>query len=119
MKACTQCGRCCTNESFMMRLGASDADVARWNREGRRDILAWVSRGDVWIDPVSGETAATCPFVRKVPGSDRLACGIYDTRPETCREYPSHVAHMEFVACEMLDAGDTDDDVTRFMATSA
>ena len=103
----------------MMRLGASDADVARWEREGRRDILAWVSRGDVWIDPVSGETAAVCPFVQKVRGSDRYACGIHQTRPETCREYPSHVAHMTFVDCEMLDEGDTDADVERFMAASA
>jgi len=43
MKPCNQCGKCCTNESFMGTLSATADDVKRWEDEGRNDILAWVS----------------------------------------------------------------------------
>jgi Fe-S-cluster containining protein len=124
MKACTQCGRCCTNSSFMGTLTASGADVQRWRKQRRYDILRWVSVigppsnpwGDLWIHPVRGDDRERCPFVRKIRGQDRYTCTIYDTRPDVCRSYPHHVDHMMSVNCEMLDEGDTDADVRRFMA---
>ena len=118
MKPCTQCGRCCQNPDFMMRLGVSTEDTERWQREGRDDILAWVDRGNVWINPTTREGETVCPFVRKAEGHELWDCTIHDTRPETCRAYPFHVAHMKFVDCEMLDEGDTDADVERFMAAA-
>ena len=108
MKSCTQCGKCCTNESFMGTLSASYEDVERWEVEGRDDILAWESAYDLWISPRTGYEASRCPFVRKVRGQEKYKCMIYDTRPEVCRQYPTRVDHMAFVGCEMLEVGDTD-----------
>jgi len=94
-KECTQCGKCCTNPSYMGTLQASGDDVKRWIREGRTDILEWASilgRGDdpwadLWISPVTGKEAHRCPFVRKLPGQNRYTCRIYETRPQVCRDY--------------------------------
>lgn len=41
MKACTRCGKCCTNESFQTRLSATGKDVLRWMDERRWDILRY------------------------------------------------------------------------------
>lgn len=110
-KSCTQCGRCCTNADFMERIGISKPDTDRWQREGRTDILARLGEDAGW------KSAGPCPFL--VPAGDqRLVCSIYETRPATCREYPMAVAHMRWVDCEMLEPGDTDEDVARFMAKS-
>lgn len=96
----------------MESIGISDADTARWEREGRTDILAEVSQYCGWVKP------GPCPFLGAV-GDNRFACQIYETRPETCREYPLATCHMEFVDCEMLEPGDTDEDVARFMGRIA
>ena len=126
MKPCTQCGRCCTNSDFMGSLTASGDDVKRWRREGRDDILSWVQVlagennpfGDLWISPRTGNEAQRCPFVRKIRGQERYTCTIYETRPETCQQYPMAVDHMKTVRCEMLEPGDTDADVAAFMGRS-
>lgn len=127
MKPCTQCGRCCTNPSFMGTMQASPEDVKRWKREKRSDILAWAyilgptahKRGfgfaDLWINPKTDIEAERCPFVRKMPNRDVYKCMIYETRPQACRDYPWHVSHMEAVDCEMLEEGDDDATVAKFM----
>lgn len=92
----------------MESLGISAGDTSRWEREGRTDILAQVGPYSSWRNP------GPCPFL--VAADDgRRVCGIYETRPETCREYPLAVGHMEFVDCEMLEPGDTDEHIARFM----
>ena len=119
MKACTQCGKCCTNSNFMGSLSATAEDLERWRREERWDILAWCGIiddwADLWVSPRTGDEAERCPFVRKQRGKDKYDCLIYETRPEVCREFPYHVEQMKFCGCEMLDKGDTDADVARFM----
>lgn len=92
----------------MERLGVSDEDMARWRREGRTDILEQVSAERGWLAP------GRCVFLRDT-GTGAQSCSIYDTRPETCREYPLGIVHMQSVDCEMLEPGDTDADVARFM----
>ena len=95
MKACTNCGKCCINEYYMGSLQVSSEDVKRWMREGRSDILAWVNVlgepeepwGDLWISSQTGDEAFRCPFVRKIRGSNRYLCSIYETRPQVCRDY--------------------------------
>lgn len=121
MKACTQCGRCCTNPRFMGSLQATGDDILRWQVEGREDILAYAvilghpddPFADLWVSPRTGEEASRCPFVRKIRGQDKYTCTIYDTRPQVCRDYPQHVSHMRSVDCEMLESGDTDAIVRR------
>lgn len=92
----------------MERIGISAPDTARWKRQGRLDILAKVSELSGWTE------AGPCPFLVAV-SPDRYGCAIYDTRPETCREYPFAVDHMRFVDCEMLEPGDTDQHIASFM----
>ena len=91
---CTNCGKCCTNTSFMGTLSATGDDVKRWRREGRCDILrfAWVLGppkdpwADLWVDH-NGDERERCPFIRKVLGQNRYLCSIYETRPQVCRDY--------------------------------
>lgn len=92
----------------MERIAIGDADVARWKREGRLDILAQLGAQSGWLMP------GPCPFLAPL-ANHRLGCAIYTTRPATCREYPLAVDHMQFVDCEMLEPGDTDADVAAFM----
>ena len=115
MKACTQCGKCCTHPEFMGGMMADGADVIRWQREGRHDILAWVDIlgsddnpwADLWISPDAGDESEVCPFVRK-RCDGKYDCAIYDTRPQVCRDYPVNKSHMIGIGCEMLEEGDTD-----------
>lgn len=90
-------------------IGASD--IARWKEQGRLEILAQVGEQSGW------QTPGPCPFVMALP-HQRFVCSIYDTRPATCREYPLAVNHMRYVDCEMLEPGDTDEDIAAFMGRS-
>ena len=91
---CTNCGRCCTNPNYMGTLMATGADVQRWRRGRRADILRFAyvlgprndPYADLWIDE-EGRERERCPFVQKVRGSPRYLCTIYDTRPQVCRDY--------------------------------
>lgn len=97
MKACTRCGKCCTNESFQGSLSATGEDVLRWMDERRWDILGYAyvlgpddnPYADLWIDAQDGEDneKTRCPFVRKDRNKSTYRCTIYDTRPQVCRDY--------------------------------
>ena len=77
----------------MGSLQATGEDVKRWQREGRQDILRFAfvmgepsdPWADLWID--GDRERERCPFVRKVRGSNRYLCSIYETRPQVCRDY--------------------------------
>lgn len=120
MKECTRCGRCCTNDRFMASMPATGDDIARWRAEGRHDILQWAviigDGADLWISPRTGEAVERCPFVRKDRNANTYRCLIYNTRPDVCVNYPVEVGHMAAVDCDMLEDGDSDDDVDLFMA---
>ena len=91
---CTNCGKCCTNTSYMGSLTTSGEDVIRWRREGRTDILAFAAvmgppddpYADLWVDQ-NGNERLRCPFVRKVPNQNRYLCRIYESRPQIFRDY--------------------------------
>lgn len=84
---CVRCGRCCLK--YGNTLQASDEDVARWKKEGREDILAWVGPfGDLWINNSSHKEASRCPWLRKLPGKKQYLCRIHETKPEICATYP-------------------------------
>jgi hypothetical protein len=58
----------------MGSLFADADDVARWEDEGRADILRYVAvlsddpgSADLWIDSRNGDELNRCPFVRKIP----------------------------------------------------
>lgn len=87
---CACCGRCCI--SFGGHLLASKRDIARWQQQGRDDLLARVNRlGWIWVDPVTKQLLDPCPWLEQA-GQQRYICGINDTKPDICRDYPT-LAH--------------------------
>lgn len=87
---CACCGSCC--EAFGGHLTASHQDLQRWRQQGRDDLLARVNRlGWIWINPQSGRPETRCPFIVRTGASTSL-CGINDTKPAICRDYPT-LAH--------------------------
>ncbi len=86
--ACRRCGKCCLAD-FAAYI--RDEDLARWQREGRRDILAVVAREDaVWagdhlVSAADGRYLRGCPFL--MWEGDHAGCAIYETRPATCRNF--------------------------------
>ncbi len=84
---CKRCGRCCL-EPFYRHV--SPEDVARWESQGRFDILAAVEEERNVLenqDPVMGlKKFRPCRFnVRE--GEHRTSCAIYPARPRMCAEF--------------------------------
>jgi Fe-S-cluster containining protein len=88
--SCACCGRCCLY--FGGHLHASDNDLARWQQEGREDLLSRVNRlGWIWVDPETKQLVDPCPFLQQLD-EQRKGCSINETKPEICRDYPT-LAH--------------------------
>lgn len=109
--SCRQCGQCCRYLDYRNEVGA--ADVARWQSMGRSDILRWVGvyrRTDAqptyraWVDPATGQLAASCPFLKSNASGNRWVCGIHDVKPEICRQYPTSRKHARMTGCPGFDA---------------
>lgn len=89
-RQCLGCGQCC--EAFGGHLHASARDLERWRAHGREDLLARASAiGWLWIDPATGTLEDRCPYLART-GPETARCGIYDLRPDICRDYPT-IAH--------------------------
>jgi Fe-S-cluster containining protein len=86
-------------------LSASASEIDWWE-EHRPDIFSFVSEGQIWVSPETGEQLVSCPWLQKLPNQQKYACSIYDDRPNDCRYYPVDIAQMIRDECEMLDAGD-------------
>jgi Fe-S-cluster containining protein len=86
--ACARCGTCCRASASAF---VTDADRARWRREGRQDILAVLAHENaVWagnhlVSSRDGHEVGACPFL--ATEGVRFACSIYPTRPGVCRDY--------------------------------
>jgi Fe-S-cluster containining protein len=94
---CKQCGRCCLNLHDAFSQCATDDDIKMWEKEGRDDILEWVSSihlgndhhiHDIWINPATHEDVERCPWLRKLPNQDKYVCRIHEDKPEHCRKFP-------------------------------
>lgn len=66
---------------------AQPADILRWRREGRHDILRAIAAETIDRSGGLGDTAflAACPFLHR--DGNRHTCAIYADRPQTCREF--------------------------------
>lgn len=104
--ACRQCGRCCRVLDYQHEV--TEDDVRRWKAAGRVDILEWVetiSRDGaepayrIWVEPRTRQRAATCPFLKKDPASNRWQCRIHADKPRICRNYPVSHKHAVMTGC--------------------
>jgi Fe-S-cluster containining protein len=87
---------------------AEPDDVARWRKEGRKDILAWLYPipswknpvlVDLWVSPKTGEDVDRCPWLRKLPRQNKYICRIQETKPVHCRNYPKTPQHGKETGC--------------------
>jgi Fe-S-cluster containining protein len=109
--ACRQCGQCCRSLDYRNEVEA--ADIARWRSMGRSDILRWVGvyrhtdaqpTYRIWVDPATGQPAASCPFLKSNASGNRWVCGIHDVKPEICRQYPKSRKHARMTGCSGFGA---------------
>lgn len=68
----------------------TDEDIARWESQGRKDIIEMTAGGGViWagdrIMTSSGEYFKECPFLKM--NEEGCTCLIYETRPGICASY--------------------------------
>ena len=104
MKACNQCGKCCTKYGNG-DLSATANEIEYWEIF-RPDIFSYVDGGNIWISPVTGELLEKCPWLRKMPNQEKYTCDIYHDRPDDCKVYPVAIDQMVEDACEMLEDQD-------------
>lgn len=84
---CRRSGDCC-----IIHWGSFEAthdDIVRWRRQGREDILGYLSIDS--SDPCSLRglfTTESCPFLKKEEQSELCSCAIHDTKPFYCKIYP-------------------------------
>jgi len=92
LEGCLMCGHCC---GPYFALYVEECDEARWEGEGRVDILLrldWERNRVGWDDDgpfnlESGVRFQRCFFLGS--GADgRKLCGIHGTKPLICRDYP-------------------------------
>ena len=107
---CERCGSCCLQ--FGGTNFADEADLRRWLKEERIDILQYACgwndwcnevfrdypelvieylteslNAEFWFDPRTGNELSICPFLKKRYRKQQFKCSIHETKPQTCREY--------------------------------
>ena len=89
---CRQCGSCC---GPFFALYVEEQDEQRWQREGRTDLLDRLDRERERVrwdeagpyDVETGERLERCVFRITLPDG-RILCGIHETKPRICLDYP-------------------------------
>jgi Fe-S-cluster containining protein len=109
MKECNQCGKCCIKYGDG-GLYASPEEIDMWALF-QPHIHRYVKGDDIWFCPDTGVKLSRCPFLEVAvnQGREKYSCSIYDSRPEDCRHYPSHIAEMVRDECEMIELKDIKD----------
>ncbi len=95
---CFQCGWCCRyykifvtpdEAEFIAREERLPLDkVAEFNYD-----LAWFGEENLFLLKEPGG----CTFLKNVPGTKRVICGIHNIKPQVCRKY---AAGLEKMACQ-------------------
>jgi len=104
VRECNQCGKCCIKFSNG-GLSACADEIEYWE-VFRPQIARYVFAKKIWMHPDTGEQIERCPWLREIPGQNKVSCDIYNDRPDDCRYYPVTVAEMIRDECEMLEASD-------------
>jgi len=106
---CRCCAHCCLNLVDAYNGCVSDADLLRWRKLGRNDLLVWVRTLDLgpgnqlhtaWVDPESGEDVERCPWLLERVDRQGFLCGIESVKPDHCRAYPEHPNHAAMTGCQ-------------------
>jgi Fe-S-cluster containining protein len=104
--SCRQCGHCCRSLDYHHEV--TDTDISCWKALGRNDILKWVEvicrekdnpAYRVWVSPKTRQIIKICPFLEKIPTSNRWRCRIHDIKPGICRQYPISRKHALMTGC--------------------
>lgn len=82
---CLACGACCRQASDG-RILVPEADLLRWQRTGRSDILAQLTPGHFGEQAFAYTLEGACVHLGTHDSAN--ACRIYDERGTTCREFP-------------------------------
>jgi Fe-S-cluster containining protein len=106
---CRGCGHCCLNLVDAFNGCVTDADLERWQRLGRADLLACVETlylgpdnqlHTAWIDPASGDDVERCPWLLERIDPKGYICSINEIKPDHCRNYPEHHEHAVATGCK-------------------
>lgn len=57
----------------------------------------------MWVNPLTHNDAARCPWLRKALWRDPYRCRIYELRPEVCIGYPVDPVQAACDGCEMVE----------------
>ena len=119
VRPCTQCGKCCDGQ---LRLGCASHDWAIDNgwahfpaKAHGFTLLYWAEAGllwdsfDLWVSPRTGdEVQGRCPWLRKLPSSERYKCRIHEVRPPVCQSFPVNAEQAIRFGCPMIELTDID-----------
>ncbi|WP_020676348.1 YkgJ family cysteine cluster protein [Geopsychrobacter electrodiphilus] len=106
---CHCCGNCCLMLVDAYNGCVSNADMKRWQKQGRDDLLAWIETLDLgpgnqlhtaWIHPETGDDVERCPWLLYRINASGYLCGIEATKPDHCRAYPEHQRHASTTGCQ-------------------
>ena len=115
--ACLRCGTCCQRLPDAVRGRVSVEEVQEWERLGREDILAHVTRVErpgyrlylAWTDPATGLYLERCPWLAPLaPDQERggMGCAIHDVKPLKCRAYPAGLEAARRTGCRAVKRRD-------------
>lgn len=80
---CLTCGACCHQRPGTILVSA--ADLVRWKRTGREDIIAQLEPGHFGQMAFASTASGNC--VHHGTASEPHACRIYADRSDTCRDF--------------------------------
>jgi len=89
---CNWCGKCCASFGAFIKIERQLTSRDFYCRYGVKNelFLAHVEGEYADSQPPSSETGVPvkgCPFMRKNKNGNGIACAIYATRPQICREF--------------------------------
>jgi len=87
---CDRCGKCCRSFGEFIKIERQLTSRDYYSRYGLKNELFLAHIEADYADmqpPYSKEGEKGCPFIRKNQNGSGIACAIYATRPQICREF--------------------------------
>lgn len=90
---CKKCAECCKNHPFV-DLSSKDIISLEKLTEGPSEVFANQKGKEVEEYFLQFQNNGYCIFLREISGS--FSCGVYEARPEVCRDYPARPRQQDF-----------------------